>query len=73
MARFTPSDFANNLGGNLSSNYVKYDGSALGAWGSAPFNRCSTTCVAITGPTNSSLGKTSAVYAMPTDGRQLER
>ena len=34
-----PSDFAKDLGGNLSSNYFKYDGSALGAWGAAPGNR----------------------------------
>ncbi|RZA28844.1 MAG: TonB-dependent receptor, partial [Lysobacteraceae bacterium] len=34
-----PSDFAGNLGGNLSSNYFKYDGAALGAWGAAPGNR----------------------------------
>ncbi|NNG24768.1 TonB-dependent receptor [Telluria aromaticivorans] len=34
-----PSDFANDLGGNLSSNYFKYDGAALGAWGAAPGNR----------------------------------
>ncbi|MET3130847.1 iron complex outermembrane receptor protein [Oxalobacteraceae bacterium GrIS 1.11] len=31
-----PSDFANNLGGNLPSNYFKYDGAALGAWGALP-------------------------------------
>ena len=34
-----PSDFANDLGGNLSSNYFKYDGAALGAWGAVPGNR----------------------------------
>ncbi|MGH8855278.1 MAG: TonB-dependent receptor [Telluria sp.] len=34
-----PSDFAKDLGGNLSSNYFKYDGAALGAWGAAPGNR----------------------------------
>jgi iron complex outermembrane receptor protein len=34
-----PSDFASNLGGNLSSNYFKYDGAALGAWGAVPGNR----------------------------------
>jgi iron complex outermembrane receptor protein len=34
-----PSDFAANLGGNLSSNYFKYDGAALGAWGAVPGNR----------------------------------
>ena len=34
-----PSDFANNLGGNLSSNYFRYDGAALGAWGAVPGNR----------------------------------
>ncbi len=34
-----PSDFANDLGGNLSSSYFKYDGAALGAWGAVPGNR----------------------------------
>ena len=34
-----PSDFASNLGGGLSSNYFKYDGAALGAWGAVPGNR----------------------------------
>jgi len=34
-----PSDFANDLGGNLASNYFKYDGAALGAWGAIPGNR----------------------------------
>lgn len=34
-----PSDFASNLGGNLSSNYFKYDGAALGEWGAVPGNR----------------------------------
>jgi iron complex outermembrane receptor protein len=34
-----PSDFAKNLGGNLSSNYFKYDGAALGVWGATPGNR----------------------------------
>jgi len=34
-----PSDFANDLGGNLASNYFKYDGAALGAWGAVPGNR----------------------------------
>jgi len=34
-----PSDFANDLGGNLPSNYFKYDGAALGAWGAIPGNR----------------------------------
>ena len=34
-----PSDFASNLGGNLSSSYFKYDGAALGAWGAVPGNR----------------------------------
>lgn len=34
-----PSDFASNLGGNLSSNYFKYDGAALAAWGAVPGNR----------------------------------
>ncbi|MES2114840.1 MAG: TonB-dependent receptor plug domain-containing protein, partial [Pseudomonadota bacterium] len=33
-----PSDFGSNLGGNLSSNYFKYDGAALGAWGAVPGN-----------------------------------
>jgi len=34
-----PSNFASNLGGNLSSSYFKYDGAALGAWGAVPGNR----------------------------------
>ncbi|WP_426192069.1 TonB-dependent receptor [Massilia sp. DWR3-1-1] len=34
-----PSDFASNLGGNLASNYFKYDGAALAAWGAVPGNR----------------------------------
>lgn len=34
-----PSDFANDLGGNLSSNYFKYAGWALGEWGAVPGNR----------------------------------
>jgi iron complex outermembrane recepter protein len=34
-----PSDFGSNLGGKLSSNYFKYDGAALGAWGAVPGNR----------------------------------
>ncbi|NML60650.1 TonB-dependent receptor [Massilia sp. RP-1-19] len=34
-----PSDFADNLGGNLSSSYFKYDGAALGEWGAVPGNR----------------------------------
>jgi len=34
-----PSDFASDLGGNLSSNYFKYPGWALGAWGAVPGNR----------------------------------
>jgi iron complex outermembrane receptor protein len=34
-----PSDFGSNLDGNLSSNYFKYDGAALGAWGAVPGNR----------------------------------
>ena len=34
-----PSDFASNLGGNLSSAYFKYDGAALGEWGAVPGNR----------------------------------
>ena len=34
-----PSDFASNLGGGLSSNYFKYDGAALAAWGAVPGNR----------------------------------
>ncbi len=34
-----PGDFGSNLGGNLSSNYFKYDGAALGAWGAVPGNR----------------------------------
>ncbi len=34
-----PSDFGNDLGGNLFNGYFKYDGSALGAWGAVPGNR----------------------------------
>lgn len=34
-----PDDFADDLGGNLSSNYFKYDSAALGVWGAAPGNR----------------------------------
>ncbi|MDE2428011.1 MAG: TonB-dependent receptor, partial [Burkholderiales bacterium] len=34
-----PSDFASNLGGNLSSNYFKYDGAAIGAWAANPAAR----------------------------------
>lgn len=34
-----PSDFASDLGGNLSSNYFKYPGWALGEWGAVPGNR----------------------------------
>jgi len=34
-----PSDFASDLGGNLSSNYFKYPGWALGQWGAVPGNR----------------------------------
>jgi iron complex outermembrane receptor protein len=34
-----PSDFGSSLGGNVASNYFKYDGAALGAWGAVPGNR----------------------------------
>ncbi|MEW6372471.1 MAG: TonB-dependent receptor [Pseudomonadota bacterium] len=34
-----PSDFANDLGGNLPSNFFKYPGWALGQWGAVPGNR----------------------------------
>jgi iron complex outermembrane receptor protein len=34
-----PSDFGSDLGGNVASNYFKYDGAALGAWGAIPGNR----------------------------------
>jgi iron complex outermembrane recepter protein len=34
-----PSNFASDLGGHLSSNYFKYDGAALGAWGALAGNR----------------------------------
>ena len=34
-----PYDFASDLGGNLSSNYFKYPGWALGDWGAVPGNR----------------------------------
>jgi len=34
-----PSDWGKDLGGNLSANFFKYDGAALGAWGAVPGNR----------------------------------
>ena len=34
-----PGDFGSDLGGNVASNYFKYDGAALGAWGAIPGNR----------------------------------
>lgn len=34
-----PSNFGSSLGGNVSANYFKYDGAALGAWGAVPGNR----------------------------------
>ena len=34
-----PHDFGSDLGGNVASNYFKYDGAALGAWGAIPGNR----------------------------------
>jgi iron complex outermembrane receptor protein len=32
-----PGDFASDLGGGLSSNYFKYDGAAMAAWGAAGY------------------------------------
>jgi iron complex outermembrane receptor protein len=60
-----PSDFANDLGGNLSSNYFKYDGAALGAWGAVPGNRLLDYTVRHNWTDEFRLReKTSALYAM---------
>ena len=60
-----PSDFANNLGGNLSSNYFKYDGAALGAWGAVPGNRLLDYTVRHNWMDEFQVGeKTSALYGM---------
>ncbi|MGZ5198207.1 MAG: TonB-dependent receptor [Telluria sp.] len=60
-----PSDFASNLGGNLSANYFKYDGAALGAWGAVPGNRLLDYTVRHNWTDEFSVGeKTAAVYGM---------
>jgi len=60
-----PSDFANDLGGNLSSNYFKYDGAALGAWGAVPGNRLLDYTVRHNWMDEFQVGeKTSALYGM---------
>jgi iron complex outermembrane receptor protein len=60
-----PSDFASNLGGNLSSNYFKYDGAALGAWGAVPGNRLLDFTVRHNWTDEFAVGeKTAALYAM---------
>jgi iron complex outermembrane receptor protein len=60
-----PSDFASNLGGNLSSNYFKYDGAALGAWGAVPGNRLLDYTVRHNWTDEFRVGeKTAALYAM---------
>ncbi len=60
-----PSDFASNLGGGLSSNYFKYDGAALAAWGAVPGNRLLDYTVRHNWTDEFKVKeKTSAVYAM---------
>jgi iron complex outermembrane receptor protein len=60
-----PSDFASNLGGGLSSNYFKYDGAALGAWGAAPGNRLLDYTLRHNWTDEFQVGeKTAALYAM---------
>lgn len=60
-----PSDFAKDLGGNLSSNYFKYDGAALGAWGAVPGNRLLDYTVRHNWTDEFQVGeKTSALYGM---------
>jgi len=60
-----PSDFANDLGGDLSSNYFKYDGAALGAWGALPGNRLLDYTVRHNWMDEFRVGeKTSALYGM---------
>ena len=60
-----PSDFASDLGGNLSSNYFKYDGASLGAWGAVPGNRLLDYTVRHNWTDEFRLQeKTSALYAM---------
>ncbi len=60
-----PSDFASDLGGNLSSSYFKYDGAALGAWGAVPGNRLLDYVVRHNWTDEFKLQeKTSAAYAM---------
>ncbi|MFZ6649517.1 TonB-dependent receptor [Undibacterium sp. TJN25] len=60
-----PSDFGSNLGGSLSSNYFKYDGAALAAWGAVPGNRLLDYTVRHNWTDEFKVQeKTSAVYAM---------
>ena len=60
-----PSDFANDLGGNLSSAYFKYDGAALGAWGAVPGNRLLDYTIRHNWMDEFQVGeKTSALYGM---------
>jgi iron complex outermembrane receptor protein len=64
-----PADFASNLGGNLSSNYFKYDGAALGAWGAVPGNRLLDFTLRHNWTDEFQVSeKTSAVYAMASLG-----
>ena len=60
-----PSDWGNDLGGNLSANFFKYDGAALGAWGAVPGNRLLDYVVRHNWTDEFRVQeKTSAVYAM---------
>lgn len=60
-----PSDFGSDLGGNVLSNYFKYDGAALGAWGAVPGNRLLDYTVRHNWTDEFKLQeKTSAAYAM---------
>lgn len=60
-----PSDFGSDLGGNVSSNYFRYDGAALGAWGAVPGNRLLDYTVRHNWTDEFRLKeKTAAVYAM---------
>ena len=66
-----PSDFANDLGGNLASNYFKYDGAALGAWGAVPGNRLLDYVVRHNWMDEFEVGeKTAALYGMVDFGGQ---
>ncbi len=60
-----PSDFGKDLGGNVMSNYFKYDGAALGVWGAIPGNRLLDYTLRHNWTDEFSVGeKTAAVYAM---------